>query len=126
MLDVQTILQEISASWQSGQYEKLASYFHADMVIVGPGYQEFGHGRDACVASYREFMSSSVLRAYRESDLVVRQWKTTAVATYSWEIDYEQGGRLNRERGTDLFVFERHGEQWLAVWRAITFSPRGD
>jgi hypothetical protein len=49
-----------------------------------------------------------------------------AVATYEWEMDYEQGGRLHREVGTDLFVFERKGETWLAVWRAVTFSPKAE
>jgi hypothetical protein len=39
-------------------------------------------------------------------------------------MDYEQGGRLHREVGTDLFVFKHLDGKWLAVWRAVTFSPK--
>jgi ketosteroid isomerase-like protein len=123
MSDVQQALEWINESWRSGQMDRLADAIHPDMVIVGPGYQELARGRDACVASYRAFLSSAIVRAYRESDLTVRVWGNVAVATYAWEMDYEQGGRLHREKGTDLFVFERAGERWLAVWRAVTFSP---
>jgi ketosteroid isomerase-like protein len=123
MDDVGQVLERINAAWRSGQLDQLEDCFHPDMVIVGPGYQELARGRDACVASYRAFLRDSIVRAYRESNLAVRAWGGVAVATYAWEMDYEQGGRLHREVGTDLFVFERQGEEWRAVWRAVTFSP---
>ena len=123
MSDVRQVLERINGSWRSGQLDQLGDCFHPDMVIVGPGYQELARGRDACVASYRAFLRDCLVRAYRESKLDVREWGGVAVATYAWEMDYEQGGRLHREVGTDLFVFERQDEGWRAVWRAVTFSP---
>jgi hypothetical protein len=126
MDDVRQVLERINDAWRSGRLDDLGNSFHADMVIVGPGYQELARGREACVASYREFLRASAVRAYRESKLALREWGGAAVATYEWEMDYEQGGRLHREVGTDLFVFERQGEKWLAVWRAITFSPKAE
>jgi uncharacterized protein (TIGR02246 family) len=121
--DVRQVLERINDAWRSGQLDQLADCFHPDMVIVGPGNQELARGRDACVASYGAFLRDCSVRAYRESGLSVREWGNVAVATYAWEMDYEQGGRLQREAGTDLFVFERQGEGWRAVWRAVTFSP---
>jgi uncharacterized protein (TIGR02246 family) len=126
MEDVRQVVERINDAWRSGRPDGLAAYFHPDIVIVGPDYQEMGRGREACVASYRDFLGSAVVRAYRESGLVVRQWGTTAVATYGWEMDYEQGGQLHREAGTDLFVFARQGDAWLAVWRAVTFGPKAE
>ena len=126
MGDVRHVLERINDSWRSGQLDHLGDCFHPDMVIVGPGYQELARGRDACVGSYRAFLRDCVVRAYRESELAVREWGEVAVATYAWEMDYEQGGRLHREVGTDLFVFERRGEGWLAVWRAVTFTPTAE
>jgi hypothetical protein len=126
MDDVRCVLERINDSWRSGQLDHLGDCFHPDIVIVGPGYQELARGREACVTSYRAFLQSSVVRAYRESGLAVREWGGVAVATYAWEMDYEQGGRLHRETGTDLFVFERQGERWLAVWRFVTFSPKSE
>jgi ketosteroid isomerase-like protein len=124
MADVRQVVEQINQSWRSGQLDHLGDFFDSDMIIVGPGYQELARGREACIASYREFLRASTVRAYRESGLTVREWGGVAVATYEWEMDFEQGGRLHREAGTDLFVFERRGEDWLAVWRAVTFSPR--
>jgi hypothetical protein len=122
MADVRHILARINDSWRYGQLDHLDECFHPDMVIVGPGYQELARGREACVAGYRAFLSDCAVRAYRESDLAIREWGGVAVATYTWEMDYEQGGRQPREVGTDLYLFERWGESWRAVWRAVTFS----
>jgi hypothetical protein len=124
MADVRQVVERINECWRSGQLDHLGDYFHPDMVIVGPGYQELARGREACVASYREFLRASTIRAYRESGLAVREWSGVAVATYAWDMDYEQSGRFHREAGTDLFVFEHRGGEWLAVWRAVTFSLR--
>jgi hypothetical protein len=126
MADVRQVVERLSECWRSGRLDQLDDCFHPDMVIVGPGYQELARGRGACVASYREFLSTCTVRSYRESGMAVRQWGTVAVATYAWEMDYEQGGNLHREAGTDLFVFERQGGQWLAVWRAIAFAPKAE
>jgi hypothetical protein len=124
--DVRRVLERINSSWRSGQLDQLKDCFHPDMVIVGPGNQELARGREACVASYRDFLRDCAVRSYRESDLAVREWDGVAVACYAWEMEFEQGGRLHREVGTDQYVFERRGEAWLAVWRAVTFSPAAE
>jgi hypothetical protein len=124
MPDVQQALERINAAWRTARCDELGEYFHADMIIVGPGYQELGRGREACVASCRDFMRSAEVRAFRESKLTVREWSTTAIATYEWEMEFLQTGALHREMGTDLFVFERQGEEWLAVWRAVNFAAK--
>jgi uncharacterized protein (TIGR02246 family) len=126
MSDVRQVLARINNAWRTGDLDRLGDCFHPDMVIVGPGYQELGRGREACVASYRDFLRASTVRAYRESNLAVSEWGGVAVATYEWEMDYEQGGRRHREVGTDLFVFQRQGQTWLAVWRAVTFAPKAE
>jgi hypothetical protein len=124
MNEVGNVLSQINDAWRTGNPDLLADYFHPEMVIVGPCYQELGKGREACVASYRDFLIGSVVKEYRESNLVIKEWGATAVATYNWEMEFEQDGLLQSEAGADLFVFDRQGEKWLAVWRAITFSPK--
>lgn len=116
------VVARINDAWRTGRTDDLADYFHPDMVIVGPGFEVLARGADACVASYRDFLRVSVVHEYRESKLTVRETDGVAVATYSWEMDYEQTGKRSREAGTDLFVLRRHGESWRAVWRAVTFG----
>jgi hypothetical protein len=120
--ELRQLIQNISQAWQSGQPEKLRQYFHEDMVIVGPAYQEMGVGRDACVQSYLDFLRNAVIRAYRESEPVVRVWRTTGVASYRWEMTYELKGQVSREQGMDLFICERQQDRWMAVWRAVTLE----
>jgi uncharacterized protein (TIGR02246 family) len=122
--EVRQLLKRISDAWRTGQPGKLHEYFHEDMVIVGPGYREMGTGREACVQSYEEFLRNATIQEYKESEPVVRAWGNTAIATYDWEMAYEMNGRAGREVGTDLFVFGRENDRWVAIWRAIHFGPK--
>jgi hypothetical protein len=126
--EVHQLVRRINDTWRSGRVDDLERCFHPDMVIVGPAHRELARGREACIASYRDFLGASVVHEYRESDLAVRAWGRAAVTTYRWEMRYEQGGRTHEETGTDLFVFERCGDDgasWQAVWRMVMFSPKG-
>lgn len=50
----------------------------------------------------------------------------TAIATTSFEIDYEFDGTRSREAGTDLLVLQRSEDAWQVVWRTVvTRSPTG-
>lgn len=121
---IRQVVQEINDVWRNGKTADLNRYFHANMVIVGPGCQEFGRGRDACVRSYEEFVRSAVIREYTESEPAIDVWGNTAVASYSWKMAYEQKGTLSREQGHDQFVFTREPDGWRAVWRMVTFGPQ--
>jgi ketosteroid isomerase-like protein len=126
MASAAEVVATINAAWRTGRTEGLATHFDPDIVIVGPEYRPLARGVEACLASYRDFLRVSVIHDYRQADVSVHEAGGVAVVTYTWEMDYEQGGRRSRETGTDLFVLRREGEQWLAVWRAVTFSPVGD
>jgi uncharacterized protein (TIGR02246 family) len=120
--ELRQLIQNISKAWQAGQPEKLREFFHEDMVIVGPAYQEMGAGREACIQSYSDFLRKAVIHAYKEAEPVVRVWTTTGVASYHWEMTYEMKGQVSREQGMDLFVCQRQPDRWLAVWRAVTLE----
>jgi uncharacterized protein (TIGR02246 family) len=121
---IRHIIQEINTAWRSGHTTDLNRYFHADMVIVGPGYQEFGRGREACVRSYEDFIRSAVIHECTESEPAIHVWGDTAVASYSWKMTYEQKGTVSREHGHDQVVFTREPDGWKAVWRMVTFAPQ--
>ena len=123
MNGIAAIVGQINDAWRAGRVDELAAYFHPAMVIVGPGYEVLARGADDCVASYRDFLGASVVHQYQESKLLVHETDGVAVATYEWEMEYEQNGKRSRERGTDLFVFQKQGNGWQAVWRAVTFAP---
>jgi ketosteroid isomerase-like protein len=125
MVSATEVVDAINAAWRTGRVEELAAHFDPAMVIVGPGYQPLARGADECVASYRDFLRASVVHSYRQSDLTAHEAGGVAVVTFSWEMEYEQGGKRSRESGTDLFVLRQTGERWQAVWRAVNFAPAG-
>lgn len=122
-VEIRQVLSHITEAWRQGRPEDLAAYFHDRMVIVGPGLKELSRGRDACIRSYAEFLSSAQVLEYEESNFSVEVWGDTAIATYDWRIDWRSGEKISRERGQDEFVLLRDGEQWRAVWRAVLCAP---
>lgn len=124
MAGVAETVERINDAWRTGRVDDLHSLFDPEMVIVGPGYQVLASGADACVASYRDFIRASVVHEYQQSAVTVHEAGPVAVATFVWEMDYEQGGKRSREKGTDLFVFRQEGGGWKAVWRAVAFEAQ--
>ena len=117
--EIRLLLRSINQAWTQGRPEDLAPYFRDDMVIVGPGFQGRTEGKQACIESYKEFISQATIRDYEESEIVVDVWGETAVASYHFEIDYEMGGTEYHDTGYDLFVFVREGGLWRVAWRTL-------
>ena len=121
--EIERLIRDINQAWKSGHAEQLHNFFHPDIVMAGPGFQELVRGRDACVESYREFAANAKVHEHIESDFKIGVWSDTAVCTYAWSMTYERAGEQSREKGTDQFVFGREGDKWLAVYRYIYFEP---
>ena len=121
--EIRRLVKTINEAWLRGRPEELAAYFHADMVIVPPGFSGRAEGRGACVQGYKDFVIQAKVREYKDAEPSIDLWGDTAVATYSWEIAYEMNGQDFREAGWDVFVFLRENAKWQAVWRTIWLSP---
>jgi hypothetical protein len=118
--EIQGVIGEINQAWLNGRVDDLSLIFHEDMVIVGPDFQELSRGRMACVKSYHDFLAQARIIDYRESEPIVDDWATIAVATSPWEMTYELGGRRYTESGHDTFVFKKEEDRWQVVWRLMT------
>lgn len=112
-------IQNINSAWINNKTEELHNYLHPDIVIMTPDLHENIKGREACINSYKDFVSNSVLKDYKESDFVINIFSNTAVASYQFDIMYEMNGKTYSETGRDLFVFTKENEKWLAVWRTL-------
>ena len=114
-------LTEFNRAWLDRRFEQLSEWFHPDVVIRGPGFQEVGRGREACVESYRQFMSSAEVLEFSETNTHTDTWEDAAAVTYDWTMAYRQGGETKRESGHELLVFRLHGGRWVVVLRVILF-----
>ena len=122
--EIRQIVKKINAAWQQSRLEELAAYFHEDMIMAPPGLSGRAKGRDACVASYREFIQMAKVKEYKEAEPEIDLWGNTAAATYGWEMVYELKGETYHESGWDVFVFAHDGTKWQAVWRTIATAPQ--
>jgi hypothetical protein len=113
------IIRAINDCWLGGRYEDLDRYFHESMVVAMPGFEKRVEGREAIVASYREFGESAAVRRFETGTPYVDVVGATAVSTTRFEIDYELAGEEYVESGTDLLVFQEAGGEWRVVWRTV-------
>ncbi|UCE19548.1 MAG: nuclear transport factor 2 family protein [Gemmatimonadota bacterium] len=120
--EIRQILKRINGAWMNGHPERLQDYFHDDMVISQLGIGRIGIGRQACIQSYEDFINRAVVKKITESDHTIDVWRDTAVASYTYEIDYEMNGEEHSDSGQDVFVFIRDEGNWLAVWRTLVPS----
>ena len=117
--EVRAVLDRISEAWRARRYEDLSQFFAQDMVLALPGKAVRVEGRDAIVASYREFMDRITVTSYREDQHSVDVWGATAIASFRWDMAWLAGNVPNHETGSDVFAFTHTDGRWLAVWRTM-------
>jgi hypothetical protein len=125
MEEIKDLLQKINEAWSKGNPDDLAEFFHENLVILGPDLQRMGEGKEACIQSYKDFLTQAVIHMYKEHDFLIDVWGNTAVAIYTFDISYGMSGLVFNETGHDMFVFNRREGKWLAVWRMV-FPTRSE
>jgi hypothetical protein len=121
--EIRGLLENINQAWLHNRTDELEKFLHRDIVIAQPGLKAQARGRQACINSYKEFVSHSVIRRFETSGYVIDVWGRTAVASYRFVMEYEIQGAPHHDGGTDLFVLVREGGKWLVVWRTIIPLP---
>ena len=111
--------RRINDAWVTSDVTDMRDFLDPDVVFVQPGFAGRAEGRDAAIASFREFVAGATLHAYAESDLSIDVRGHSAVVSYRFEIEYTLKRKRLRESGRDLFVFNRTGTRWRAVWRLL-------
>jgi len=115
-----TLMKQINNCWYKGDVSALKNFFHNDIVFNSPDFKHQIVGRDNCIQSYVDFLNTSEITLYNESNPAVSLVGNTGVVTYDFEMKYEQNNKTYHETGTDIMVFNYDGENWHAVWRCVT------
>jgi ketosteroid isomerase-like protein len=109
----------INAAWLEGKVDDMEGSIHPDFVMALPGFAGRVEGRDAMLAGFRDFCENAKVHEFRDHDLQIDVSGRTAVVTVQYEMTYERAGARYRATGRDLWVFEKHGDSWVAVWRTM-------
>jgi ketosteroid isomerase-like protein len=117
--DAATAMRLINRVWLDGRVEDLAEMVHPEIVMVLPDFSGKIQGREDFLAGFRDFRQNALIQEFREHDLHVDVAGDTAVVTFRYDMLYERSGKRYRSTGRDLWVFQKQGREWIAVWRAM-------
>ena len=109
----------INQAWLHGQVEDLAPMVHPEIVMVFPDFAGRIQGREDFLAGFRDFRQNATIQEFREHDRQVDVAGDTAVVTFRYDMVYKRSGQRYRSIGRDLWVFQKQGRGWIAVWRTM-------
>ena len=115
--EIRKMVGRLNAAWVEGRPDDLPQFFHEDVVLAAPDLEKRLVGRDACVQSYRDFISQATVHQFEMKDVEVDVFGAAAVAACPYTIEYQLGERRFRATGRDLLVLVRDGGGWRVVWR---------
>jgi ketosteroid isomerase-like protein len=87
--------------------------------MVFPDFTGRIQGREDFLAGFRDFLQNSTIQEFREHDHQIDVAGDTAVITFRYDMVYERSGERYRSTGRDLWVFQKQGGAWIAVWRTM-------
>jgi uncharacterized protein (TIGR02246 family) len=116
---VHRVLDRIQRAWREARLEDMAAVLAPDVTFVSPGFSMRLSGRERLIETYREFLSSSRLRSYREDRRLIEGGVSSALAEIAFDMTYSRGGKDWRAHGIELWVLERRPEGWIAFWRTM-------
>lgn len=117
--EIQDFVRRLNAAWLEGRPDDLSDMFHDNMVLVVPRFVQRLVGRQACVESYRGFVSQAGVRRFDMGDPQVDVFSSTAVAACPYTVEYETEGKRWRSSGQDLLVLVEEAGAWLVAWRTL-------
>ena len=117
--DAAAAMRQINQVWLDGRVADLAPLVHPEIVTVFPNFAGRIQGREDFLAGFRDFRQNATIQEFREHDHHVDVAGDTAVVTFRYDMVYERSAKLYHSTGRDLWVFQKQGGGWIAVWRAM-------
>ena len=112
-------MSRINRAWLDGRVDDMAPALHPEIVVMFPGFSGQAQGRDNFLAGFSDFVLNATVHEFHEGDHQIDIVGDTAVVTYPYEMLYERSGRRNRATGRDLWILQRDGTAWIAIWRTM-------
>ena len=119
---IQDFVTALNEAWQLGNTEALIACYHPDVVLLPPDLGPPIVGRDAVVASYREFLEAATLDRFETTSLDVFSFPATGTATHvahlTFEVAYTLAGERYLEKGLEVYVIAEDAAGALRIiWR---------
>jgi ketosteroid isomerase-like protein len=112
-------MRQVNRAWLEGRVQDLASMVHPEIVMVFPGFGGRTQGRENFLAGFDEFSRNATIQEFRKHGHQVDVAGETAVVTFRYDMIYDRSGERYSSAGRDLWVFQKQGSGWIAVWRTM-------
>ena len=112
-------MRAINQAWLQGRVDDMAPALHPEIVMVFPRFSGQMRGREPFLSGFRDFVQSATLHGFHDHDHQVDVVGDTAVITFPYEMVYTRSGERYRATGRDLWIFQKQGAAWVAVWRTM-------
>ncbi len=118
--EILNLIKSINRAWLGGRIEDLRKYFHNNIIMISPDFNNRMTGSEEIIKSYKDFYSNSKTYSFDESDFHVELFDKTATADYLYHIVYEINNKKYDGTGREIWTFSNTNNYWLAVWRFMT------
>jgi ketosteroid isomerase-like protein len=112
-------MERINRAWRAGAIDELRPLLHPDIAFAVPGFVATVQGRERFLAGFADFVANAKVHAFEKPETTASEVGDTGVVCVRFEMVYERGGARYRSTGRDLWVFQRAGDGWIAVWRTM-------
>lgn len=121
--EVEGIIKQLNHCWINKKFEDMEPLFHREVVMHQTGDEDDIVGREQMIESYWEFMESAEVTDFKIADESIHVFDETAVAYYTFHIQYTVETTKYDESGAEILVLQKHDGRWKIVWRTQLFSP---
>ena len=118
--EIINIIKKINTAWTKGRIEDFREFFHRDITIASPDFQNRLRGIVEVQKSYKDYYDNSKTLSFSESDFHIEIFDKTAAADYEYHIIYEINNKKYDGTGREIWIFINVNNKWLAVWRCMT------
>lgn len=118
-------VQTIHRTCREGRgFDRLAGFFHDDVVVVPPGFTVRAEGKAVCLKSYEDACSQMTFEKLDASDEQIDVYGSTAVVAYKYESIWEYQGKRMEDDGHEILVFTQDDGNWKIAWRTLLPGSR--
>ena len=113
-------VQAMNEAWLNEDGRRLAGIYAEDAVLLAGDDADRLCGRESCVRREVQLRRAMEVERFRLGPPKVDVYDETAVVSYCFVLAWRTGGGCrHEERGLDVVVLRRCGEQWRVVSRTV-------
>ncbi len=125
-MEAEACIRALNDAWLHRRWDDLAACYDEQVVMLMPFGDETLEGREAMLASYREFLDAATDITLTINSIDTQDYGNTAVCHMSFEVSFAMGGEHETSEGLEVYVLHADpGKPPRVVWRTQRVHSEG-